>query len=100
MERKDLRMIIGALRVYLHLPECRSLKDKRRILNSLKNKIRQSFNVGVCELGFNQTHQQTLLGIVCIGNSRTQVERLLDSVIKWEGYPREVEFLDFEREIL
>ena len=48
-------MPVGLLTLELHLPDAQSLKDKRQVLRSLKDKLRAHFNVAVAELDFEDT---------------------------------------------
>jgi uncharacterized protein len=43
-------MPVGLLTLELHIPDAQSLKDKRQVLRSLKDKLRRQFNVAVAEL--------------------------------------------------
>ncbi len=63
---------------------CRSLKEKRIVLNSLKDKIRSKYNVSVSELDFNDKWQKTLLGVACVSNNgklnRKTLEKIADLI--------------------
>jgi len=51
-------MFVGLLTLELHIAEARSLKDKRQILRSLKDRLRRKFNVAVAELDFQDVWQK------------------------------------------
>src|SRR5256885_6420099 len=59
-------MPVGLLTLELHIPDAQSLKDKRQVLRSLKDKLRRDFNVAVAELGHQGTWQKSVVGIVTI----------------------------------
>lgn len=63
----------------LHLAGCHSLKDKRRILKSLKDRLHNEFNVAVAETNHQDTWQRAELACVAVAGDRRQVERVLQS---------------------
>jgi hypothetical protein len=72
-------MIVGLLSVELHIPDSRSLKDKRIVLHSIKDRLRK-FNVAVAEVEHQDLWQRAGLGIVTLAGSTDTVERLLAEV--------------------
>jgi hypothetical protein len=73
-------MITGTVRVLAVIPRACSLKEKRRILRSLKDRLRNKFNVAVAELNHQNQWQLTELGIVTISSSRRYVNQILSEV--------------------
>lgn len=71
---------VGLLTVDLHFPGARSLKDKRRILASVKDRVRK-LNVSLAEIDHLDAHQRTCLGIVAVASHRDHVDRILDGVV-------------------
>ncbi len=71
--------MIGSLTVELHLPEARSLKDKRQVVKSLIDTIRHRFNVSIAELDHQDLHQRATIGVVCLANEKAHVERVLNA---------------------
>ena len=59
-------MPVGLLTLELHLAEAQSLKDKRQVLRSLKDRLRAHFNVAVAELDHQDLWQRALVGVVSI----------------------------------
>jgi len=74
-------MPVGLLTLELHLPEARSLKDKRQVLRSLKDRLRANFNVAVAELDFEDTWQRSVVGVVTVSNEEHHVEEALQKVL-------------------
>jgi uncharacterized protein len=72
-------MVIGLLTVEMHLPGARSLKDKRMVLRSVKDRIRK-FNVAVSETAHHDLWQRAELGIVTISTADDAVDRELAAV--------------------
>ena len=74
-------MTVGLLTLELHIPQAQSLKDKRQILRSLKDKLRGHFNVAVSELEYQDTWQRSVIGIVTLSNEQQHVEESLQKVL-------------------
>ena len=65
----------------LHLADAQSLKDKRQVLRSLKERLRANFNVAVAELDFEDTWQRSVVGVVTLSNEEQHVEEALQRVL-------------------
>ncbi len=74
-------MPIGLLTLELHIPDAQSLKDKRQVLRSLKDKLRRDFNVAVAELEHQDTWQRSVVGIVTISNEEKHLREVLQKVL-------------------
>jgi hypothetical protein len=74
-------MPVGLLSVELHLPGSRSLKDKRMLLRSVKDRLRK-FNVAVAEMDHHDLWQRAGLGIVAIGTTDAHVDQELSAVVR------------------
>jgi uncharacterized protein YlxP (DUF503 family) len=74
-------MPVGLLTLELHLPEAQSLKDKRQVLRSLKDRLRGQFNVAVAELEHQDVWQRAVVGIVTLSNEEGHVEESLQRVL-------------------
>jgi len=73
-------MYIGALRIELYMPQCHNLKEKRQIIRSVIDRVRNRFNVAVSEVDKNDLWQLCSLGIACISNSEYNAREILDGV--------------------
>lgn len=62
-------MFIGAIYIEIFIPESSSLKEKRQILKSVKDKIRNNFNVSVAEVNYQDLWQRSGIAVVCVGDS-------------------------------
>jgi hypothetical protein len=82
-------MIVGILTVNLTIAESNSLKDKRQVIKSLLDQIRNKFNVSAAELGDLDIWRRSEIGVACISNDRdvanTLLNRVLDTI---EAEPR------------
>jgi uncharacterized protein YlxP (DUF503 family) len=71
---------IGLLTLEIHIPDARSLKDKRQVLRSLKDRLRGRFNVAIAELDHQDTWQRSQVGIVSLSNDEAHLEQSLQAV--------------------
>ncbi len=86
---KDNRFFVGICNIDLHMEQCQSLKDRRRILLSLKEKMKNRLNIGICEYGDSSLWQRSQIAIVTCSNSQNMVESTLKSAIQFiENYPQ------------
>ena len=74
-------MIVGLCTVELFIPDGHSLKAKRQVLLSLKDRLRDKFNVSVAEVGEQDLWQKAVLGIACVANETAYVNQVLDQVL-------------------
>ncbi len=73
-------MPIGLLTLEIHIADARSLKDKRQVLRSLKDRLRSHFNVAVAELDHQDVWQRSRVGVVSISNDGRHLEESLSAV--------------------
>ncbi|MGC1617175.1 MAG: DUF503 domain-containing protein, partial [Candidatus Acidiferrum sp.] len=74
-------MPVGLLTLELHIPDAQSLKDKRQVLRSLKDKLRRQFNVAVAELDHQDVWQRSVVGVVTLSNEEKHVNEVLQKVL-------------------
>jgi uncharacterized protein YlxP (DUF503 family) len=75
-------MAIGLLTLEIHIPDSHSLKDKRQVLRSLKDRLRGRFNVAVAELDHLDSWQRAQVGVVSLSNDEAQLEQSLQAVLR------------------
>jgi uncharacterized protein len=73
-------MTVGISSFELHLPSSRSLKDKRRVVKSLIDRIHQRFRVSIAETDFHDLHQRAEISMAVVTNSESEMEKLLEEV--------------------
>ena len=91
-------MIVGLLKVQFLLPGCMSLKEKRFVLNSLKARLRNKFNVALCETAFQNKWQRSELGLVTVSSGRRGVEKTTQSIVLFLDADHRIELLECEKE--
>ncbi|MGH7569074.1 MAG: DUF503 domain-containing protein [Gemmatimonadales bacterium] len=70
-------MIVGVMTWELHLAACQSLKDKRQILKSLKDRLHNAYNVSVAETDHQDLWQRAELTACVVSNERRHAEDVL-----------------------
>src|ERR1700688_1917559 len=73
-------MPIGLLTLEIHIADARSLKDKRQVLRSLKDRLRARFNVAVAELEHQETWQRSRVGVVTLSGDGKYLEESLAAI--------------------
>jgi len=84
-------MVVGVVTWDLHLNGCASLKDKRRILQSLKDRLHERFNVSVAETASHDLWQRAELTCVVVATDRRHAESVLtaaDRLVAGHGLAR------------
>ena len=74
-------MVVGTMKIELHLHDNRSLKGKRKVVRSMVDKVKHKFNVAIAEIGSNDKWQKIELGITTVGNDRRHIESSLTNVL-------------------
>ena len=72
-------MVVGIVRVELHLPGAQSLKDKRQVVRSLKERLRERVHASVAEVEYQDLWQRTAIGIAVVGSDGGQVREMLSN---------------------
>jgi uncharacterized protein len=93
-------MVIGLCTLELHLPGVGSLKGKRQILLSLKERIRTKFNVSISEVDGQDLWQRAVLGVACVANDRRYTNQILDSVLNLVRANPSIEIVQHHMELL
>jgi len=73
-------MPIGLLTLEIHISDARSLKDKRQVLRSLKDRLRAHFNVAVSELDHQDVWQRSRVGVVSISGDARHLEESMSAI--------------------
>ena len=94
-----LAVIVGTLRIELALYEARTLKDKRRVIKSLKDRLANRFNVSVAEVDALNSPRRAVLGLAMVANEQRFVESCLDKVVDHVRHDPRASLTDYETEI-
>jgi hypothetical protein len=88
-------MTIGVLEVEMRIPDATSLKTKRMVVKSLKDRIRNKFNVSVAEISHLSNRKHCLLGIAHLSNATSFTNHVLSDVLNFIQSCRQVEVVDY-----
>jgi uncharacterized protein YlxP (DUF503 family) len=92
-------MIVGSLRVRLLLRQARTLKDKRQVVQSIKDRLRNGFNVSVAEVGELDQRQIAEIGVALVGQEAFVVRTALQKIVEALRAHPVAELIDHEIEV-
>ena len=92
-------MIVGTLKLRLYLRDCHSLKEKRRVLRSLKDNLHNKFNVAAAETAEMDVWQTAEIGMASVGNEGEHVQSVLSSALNYVRFFGGVEVVAEEQEL-
>ena len=93
-------MHVGILQVEISIPDAMSLKDKRQVVKSLKDRIAHGHNVSIAEVGALDEHRRCILGIAMVSNDMRYVEGALSKLVDFVRAVPSVDLLDYQIELL
>ncbi|NPA92777.1 MAG: DUF503 domain-containing protein [Chloroflexi bacterium] len=76
-------MHVGVLTLWLHLPGCTSLKEKRRRLKPLLHRLHREFNISVAEVGAQDAWQEAIVACALVSNDPKHAQQALQKVLRW-----------------
>ncbi|MBM4104078.1 MAG: DUF503 domain-containing protein [Planctomycetes bacterium] len=92
-------MTVGTLIIQIPLPGIGSLKDKRRIVKSLTERLQSRFNVSIAEIAAQDSHRIAVIGLAVVANEGSFVRRQLDAVLEFLRNDNRVVVGKIDREI-
>ena len=93
-------MVVGICTVELWIPESQSLKDKRQVLHSLKDRLRGKFNLSIAEVDGQDLWQKAVLGMACVANDGSHIEQVLEQALNVIKSMPTIEVVRVHRELL
>jgi len=93
-------MTIGVLQLELTVPDAMSLKDKRRVIKSLKDRIAHAHNVSIAEVGALDEHRRCVMGVAMVSNDSRYVEGALSKLVDFVKTVPQVNLDDYQIELL
>ncbi|MCS5612485.1 MAG: DUF503 domain-containing protein [Candidatus Poribacteria bacterium] len=88
-------MHVGVCIINLRILESRSLKDKRRVIKSVKDR----FNVSIAEVGLQNAYQSAVIGIVSVSSDQHHLNKVLSYVVTFVEKMHLVELVDYKIEL-
>jgi uncharacterized protein len=94
------RVFVGVARLVLAVPGARSLKDRRRVVKSLKDRLRARMPVSVAEVGDLERYQVATLGMAVVSNEAARCSEVLSQAIAMARVARDAVLSDVATEII
>lgn len=92
-------MFVAVCHIELHVPDSGSLKAKRHSIRSLKDRIRNKFNVSVAEVADNDLWQKASLAVAAVSNDKSHLNQTMDHVLNMVRSVPDISLLDYYIEI-
>lgn len=92
-------MIVGVLHIQLSLPGAGSLKDKRRLLTSLLDRLHNQFNVAAAEVDQQDTWRRAELAVACVSSEGRHANQVLTRVMAEVERATELVVVGYEMEL-
>jgi uncharacterized protein YlxP (DUF503 family) len=92
-------MIVGSLRVRLLLREARTLKDKRQVIRSIKDRLRNAFNISIAEVDAEDNRQIGILGMAMVCNESGPIRHTFEEIVQALRAHPIAELLDHEIDV-
>lgn len=93
-------MFVGVLRVVLQIPGARSLKDRRRVVRSFKDRVRARLPVSVAEVGNVESWQSATLGVAVVSKDAGRCDEILANVRSMAAHVHDAILTDVRTEIV
>ena len=91
-------MVVGVLQLELSVPEAMSLKDKRRVIKSLKDRLARH-NISVAEVDQLDEHRLCTLAVAMVSNDRRFTDSCLSKIVDEVRVARGISLMDYEMEM-
>lgn len=91
---------IGLVHLKLNVAQAMSLKDKRRVLKSFKDRLRNTHNVSVAEVEDQDSRRWSVLAVAMVGSDRRYVEGGLQKIVNAAANHRDMILADSQTEWL
>jgi len=93
-------MSVGLLLLDCFVNQSRSLKDKRRIIKSMTERLRRNFNIAICEVEYQNQWQRARLAIVLVNTRWSMAQRTISRILEFFERDRRIELLNAETQKL
>ena len=93
-------MVVGVVKLLILISSSNNLKEKRMVLRSLKNKLRNNFNISIVEIGDHDKWQKSTLALATIGSDNARVNSIISNIINNLGKNKQIQLLDYETEMI
>lgn len=88
------------MRISFHIPQARSLKDKRAVVRHFRDRVRQRYSVSIAEVAAHDVMQTAVFGVAAVAADGASCERVLADVRRAAELVEEAQLVRCEREIM
>lgn len=93
-------MLVGICQIELYIPAAQSLKDKRGVIKSIKERIANKFNVSIAEINHLDKWQRCSLGIAVIGSEMAAIDRTFNFIDNFLSQDIRVQIIKWEQRVV
>jgi len=93
-------MTIGVLQLEIEVPDAMSLKDKRRVVKSLKDRIAHAHNVSIAEVGALDEHRRSMIAVAMVSNDPRYVASQLSKLVDFVRLNPQANLTDYQIDFL
>ena len=93
-------MTIGVLQLEIAIHDAMSLKDKRRVVKSIKDRIAHGHNVSIAEVGALDEHRRSILGMAMVSNDSKYVQGALSKLVDFVRAVPQVDLIDYQIDLM
>lgn len=93
-------MIVGLMQIEIRIEDSFTLKDKRRVLKSLIERTKRSFNVSIAEVDNNEIVNFATLGLSTVSNSTRFIDEVFDKILGFLENNFNIEIVKAKRELI
>ena len=93
-------MVVGVLQLEISIPDSMSLKDKRRVVKSIKDRIAHANNVSIAEVGELDHHRKAIIGMAMVANEKGYVEGALSKLVDFIRMVPQVNLIEYQIDLL
>jgi uncharacterized protein YlxP (DUF503 family) len=100
IDEEGVELIIGTGKIYMYASWVHSLKEKRMVVKSIKDKVKHRFNISIAEVENLDMHQSIVIGIACVSNSSKHANSCIQNVIEYIEQNTDAVIENIELEVL
>ncbi len=93
-------MFVAVAHLDIMIGDMNSLKEKRKVLRSVLDRLRNRFNISAAEVGYHDKWQRTNIGFAIVSNDKAHVNSSADKVIDFLYSTPEINIIDIKLEII
>jgi uncharacterized protein len=93
-------MYVGVLRLTFHVPSARSLKDKRRVVQKFRDRVRARFGVSIAEVAEQDKLQRAVFGVSVVSSDAAVCDSVLEQVAQVAATQEDAVLTDRSTEVM